>query len=57
MNTKDETLLEKFGWIVECYSPMEMRHTETECFVTGNYAVELVLDGYRTCKYDGDLEE
>jgi len=56
MNTEDEKLLEKFGWEVECYSPMEMRHAETECFVTGRYAVKIILDGYKTGDYDGDLE-
>lgn len=42
MKSKDKELLEKYGWIVECESPFEVRHTD------GSFAsmqgAECVLD-------------
>lgn len=40
---EDEKLLNKFGWIVECISPFEIRNDETESFAT-NEAAYCVLD-------------
>lgn len=41
MNTEDEKLLEKHGWVVQCYSPFEIRH-EDGSFATMQ-AAKLVL--------------
>lgn len=43
MNKKDEKLLEKNGWIVECKSPFEIRHEETGSFAT-LWAADYVLE-------------
>lgn len=45
MNEADEQLLEKYGWIVECYSPFEIR-TKDGSFASGE-AAQYVLDGIR----------
>lgn len=42
MNQDDEKLLNKNGWTVECYSPFEIRHKESENFAT-NLAAEQIL--------------
>jgi hypothetical protein len=40
------TLLESDGWVVECQSPLELRHEETESFASG-WAAQLIFDHYR----------
>lgn len=42
MKEKDINLLEKYGWIVECESPFEIRHDD-ESFATNN-AAKLILE-------------
>jgi len=42
MNEEDIKILEDAGWIVECESPFEIRHEETESFAT-NEAAWIVL--------------
>ena len=37
-----EDLLAKEGWIVECHSPFEIYHEETESRANG-YAAEIIL--------------
>lgn len=39
--TEDRHLLEQHGWVLECESPFEIRHTDGS-FATG-YAAELIL--------------
>lgn len=46
MTQDDETLLEREGWVVECQSPFEIRHTESGSFATG-LAAKLVLQAVR----------
>ena len=46
---EDYEILEKEGWIVECESPFEIRHEESNSFATG-WAADAVLDSY----VDGD---
>jgi len=46
MNSEDERMLEADGWIVECYSPFEISHAESESFAK-NYAAELVVSNIR----------
>lgn len=46
MKFSDEQLLEKNGWIVECESPFEIRHSETNSFATG-IAAELILESLK----------
>ena len=38
-----EKILEKYGWIVECELPLEIRHNETGSFASG-VAAEIVID-------------
>ena len=45
MDEKQIRLLEDADWIVECESPLEIRHTETGSFATGlaaNMVIELL---------------
>jgi hypothetical protein len=42
MNNADVFLLEAAGWVVECESPLEIRHSESNSFAT-NRAAEDVL--------------
>jgi hypothetical protein len=42
MNIKNETILEKSGWTIECESPLEIRHTDGS-FATNN-AAKIILD-------------
>jgi hypothetical protein len=43
---KDERLLERNGWTVECWSPFEIRHEESGSFAT-KIAANKVLNGLR----------
>jgi hypothetical protein len=45
MNAEDIKFLEEWGWIVECESPLEIRH-EDGSFATLN-AAKIVLAAYR----------
>jgi len=40
------TLLESDGWTVECESPLEIRHAETESFASG-WAAKLIFEHYQ----------
>lgn len=40
---EDEKILVADGWVVECYSPLEISHAETNSFASG-YAAETVID-------------
>ena len=40
---EDEKLLEENGWVVECESPFEIRHTETGSFAS-LWAASAVVD-------------
>lgn len=42
MIKEDMEILKKHGWEVECESPFEIRHEDSESFAT-NYAADLVL--------------
>jgi hypothetical protein len=42
----DNTLLKNAGWVAECLSPLELRHTESGSFATG-LAAKYVLDALR----------
>lgn len=42
MNQDDEKLLNKNGWVVECYSPLEIRNEEFSSFAT-NLAADIIL--------------
>lgn len=46
MTQDDENLLEREGWVVECQSPFEIRHTESGSFASG-LAAQLVLQAVR----------
>lgn len=46
MDKKLEQELEKHGWIVECESPLELRHTETASFAS-NWAAVAVLEQFK----------
>ncbi len=46
MNEKDEEILEAAGWIVECYSPLEIKHEDTKSIATG-IAVNLILESIK----------
>ena len=50
VTNKDIELLEASGWDVECQSPAEIRNRETNCFVAGFYAIEIILDSLRKDK-------
>jgi len=52
MSEIDIILLEDNGWVVECESPFEISHSETESFAKG-YAAQLVLD---SLKNEADTE-
>ncbi len=43
MDEGQEALLNKHGWMVECYSPFEIRHEETGSFAT-LWAAEMVVE-------------
>lgn len=43
MHKKDIELLKLFGFDVECESPFEIRHNETDSFAEGK-AAEMVLE-------------
>ena len=43
MNKKLEEYIEREGWIVECESPLELRHNESGSFASG-VAADIVLD-------------
>lgn len=47
MNENDIKLLENNGWTIECKSPFEIRHEESESFATG-YAADIVLDSLKS---------
>lgn len=49
---EDLDLLEKNGWEVECESPFEIRHSDSESFAT-NDAAMLILNSLKT---EGDKE-
>mgnify|MGYP001176913553 CR=1 FL=1 len=51
MNKEDITLLEKEGWIVECQSPFEIYHEETNSRATG-YAAEIILASFKHYNID-----
>ena len=42
-NVERDKILEKLGWVVECESPYEIRHEESNSFATG-WAAEIVID-------------
>lgn len=46
MTDEDKGLLGKFGWTVECESPLEIRHKDG-AFVSGVQAVDAVLEQCR----------
>lgn len=48
-NMKEEIIkkLEEEGWIVECESPLEIRHDDSESFASG-WAAEIVIDELTT---------
>ena len=46
MNPEDEKLLKADGWDVDCYSPFEISHEETNSSATG-IGAEYVLDSIR----------
>ena len=48
-------LLEKYGWEVECFSPFESRHVESESFVKGKHANEILIRGLQTGDFDDEL--
>lgn len=50
MNEEDIKLLEDNGWIVECYSPFEIRYHDGGAFASG-LAANIVLDDL---KYERD---
>jgi len=39
----DEKQLEEHGWIIECESPLEIRHMETGSFAT-NIAADIIIN-------------
>ena len=41
-----EKILEKYGWEIQCYSPFEIYHSETNSFAT-NMAAKIVVDDCR----------
>jgi hypothetical protein len=43
LNLEDEKMIEADGWIIECKSPLEISHTESNSFASG-YAAEIVID-------------
>ena len=45
-----DKLLTEFDWILECYSPLEIRHPETNSFASG-YAAEIVIDHLHSENY------
>ena len=51
MNPEDIKLLEDEGWIVECQSPFELYHKETNSRATG-YAAEIVLSSLKNYSID-----
>ena len=46
INPSDDDILEEFGWVMECESPLEIRH-EGGSFASG-YAATLVISQLRT---------
>lgn len=46
MDNELEKYMEEEGWIVECESPLEIFHEETESRANG-YAAEIVIEYYR----------
>lgn len=46
MKDKDELLLNKYGWFIECEHPFEMSHEETGSFAT-NLSSEIILKYYK----------
>lgn len=46
MKKEDERMLEADGWNIDCLSPFELSHSETESFAK-NYAAEIVVDNIR----------
>ncbi len=48
-----EKLLERHGWVVECWSPFEIRHEETGSFAT-LWAADMVVQVLKD--EDTDLE-
>jgi len=51
MNNEDIALLEKEGWMVECQSPFEIYHEETNSRATG-YAAEIILSSLKEFNID-----
>jgi len=41
---KISEILEKIGWVIECESPVEIRHSESGSFANGDIAKEIILD-------------
>ena len=39
-------MLDKEGWDLECWSPLEIRHRETGSFATG-IAADFIIDHYK----------
>ena len=52
MDDEDVKLLAKYGWVVECHSPLEIRH-EDGSFATWN-AARIVLDAAKEGWFDED---
>ena len=50
MNEEDIKILESDGWVVECESPFEIRHEETNSFASG-YAAEIILQALKLKKF------
>ena len=46
MNKKVEEILKKEGWIVECKSPLEIRHEDSGGFAS-LFAAELIIDYFK----------
>jgi hypothetical protein len=48
-------ILEANGWEIECESPFEIRHTETNSFVSGNHGVFDIYLGILNNQLIGEL--
>jgi len=55
MEKTDKEILEANGWSIDCESPFEIRHEETNSFATG-YAAQIVLDKYKEIELDNEGE-
>lgn len=49
-------LLEKYNWIIESYSPLNIRSIDGEHHAT-NFAAELVIEYFAMLEYNGNITE